>query len=85
MLMQEPERRPEPEAIDEFNDRMKLFQAIFQRRAGEDNRILRAQAFHGLRGASFPVLDPLRFVQHDQIESGALDLRQNPAPTDRNS
>ena len=52
---------------------MEFLQPVFQRRAGQHDGVFGGQALDAARGAGFPVLDALGFVQHDQIGRPAAD------------
>ena len=67
VLMQKAKRRPESMRVDELHDGNQFFEAVFKRRAGEYDRIGRADLFNATRGPRVPILDALRLVQNHQI------------------
>ena len=73
VLVHEAIGRAEAEAVDKLNDGDKLFQAVLQGRAGEDDGIRRLHFFDGPGHARGPVLDTLRFVQNHQVGSELFD------------
>ena len=73
----EAEQRSEHGRIEEGHQRVDLVDAVFDRRAGEDEGVAAAQALDGLRGLGVPVLDPLRFVQdHDVGLQPLVDVQR---------
>ncbi len=76
MLMMEPEIRPQPSVVDKLDYRVEFLEAIFQRSAGQDDRVQGAQTFYGFAGLGFPVLYPLPFIENDQIPSSLFDISQ---------
>ena len=67
VLMQKAKRRPESMRVDELDNGNQFFEAVFKRRAGEYDRIGRADLFNAARGPRVPILDALRLVQNHQI------------------
>ena len=76
VLGEEAKRRPEAKTVHELHDRVQLFEAVLQRRAGQHDRVLRRELLDRPRGARLPVLDALRFVQNDQVRPPAMDRFQ---------
>ena len=62
-----PEQRTQQGRVEEVHQRIQLVNAVLDGRAGEDESVTAAQALDGLGGLGAPVLDPLRFVQHDDV------------------
>ena len=67
VLAVEAEQRPEQRRVEEIHQRIQLVNAVLDGRAGEDEGVAAAQALDGLGGLGAPVLDALRFVQHDDV------------------
>ena len=53
--------------IDPFDNGSQLLDPVFHRRAGEDQAVWRIEPFDRERRLGGPVLDPLGFVEHDQV------------------
>ena len=59
--------------IDPFDDRGQLLDPVFHRRAGEHQAVWRIEPLDRERRLGGPVLDPLGFVEHDQVGIPAAD------------
>ena len=73
VAVEEAEGRRQPAVVDELDHRIQLVQPVLQRRAAEDQRERRAEALDDPGRLRLPVLDPLPFVQHDQVPADPLD------------
>ena len=67
VLAVEPEQRAEQGGVEEIHDRIQLVDAVFDRRAGEDEGVAAVEPLDGLRGLGGPVLDALGLVEHDDV------------------
>ena len=67
MLVQQLPGRPQPMLIDELDDGDQFLELVFQRRAGQHDRIGAIDALQGARRNRVPVLHPLRFIDDDQF------------------
>ena len=68
----ETEERPEQGWIQEIHQGVQFVNPVFDRRAGEDKCVTAAQTLNRLGGFGAPVLDSLRFIQHDDVWLQAL-------------
>ena len=67
VVVQQFPGRPEAMLVDELDDGNQLFQLVFQRRPGQHHGVGAVDALQGAGGDGVPVLDPLRFVDDDQV------------------
>ena len=74
----------QPAVVDELHDRIQIVQPVFQRRAREHQGESRPQALDDVAGLGLPVLDPLPFVENDQVPGDALDRPECRAAPARN-
>ena len=65
MVVQEPERRPEPMRVDELDDRHQFLETVLERRPGQDDRVRRGDLLDRPCSARLPVLDALGLIEHD--------------------
>ena len=71
MAVEEAEAGPSRRSSMNCDHGIEVVEPVLQRRAGEHEREARAQALERLAGLRFPVLDPLSFIENDQIPVGA--------------
>jgi hypothetical protein len=67
VVVDEAIERSQVVPVDEFHQGVQFLDPVFDRGAGQDQGKSRFQLFDCFRSTGFPVLDPLRLVENDQI------------------
>ncbi len=76
MPMEKAEPGSQPPIVDELHDRVQFIEPVFQRRSRQDQCKARTQRLDHPRRLGRPVLDPLPFIQNDQVPLHLLNRLQ---------
>ena len=73
VAIEKSEARAQPAVVDKLHDRIQVIQPVLQRRSRQNQGEPRTKAFDHATCLRLPILDPLPFVENDQIPRCALD------------